>query len=309
MHPQGEGALIGHEDAWIGVVTCDMVAMDMSCHDHQFILEQAMANTRYQLEGNAPQLYEQFNVPTSTRPSAELMLENLSLHEGDRVLDAACGTGIVTRLIAERFGNIRSIVGMDLNPGMLDVARANTPKTGVPIEWKQGDLCALPFPDNSFDVVLCNQGMQFVPDKSVALGEIQRVLVPGGRLAFAVWGNIHPHARAVADALTRHISAEVAASSLSGYALRDADTIRQLVDAAGFHHLNMQELSMTRRDPATTDTVLAYIARSPYAREIAAITEDARQAIGQEVVDALQPYLEGNDFVVPQKVHLVQALA
>jgi ubiquinone/menaquinone biosynthesis C-methylase UbiE len=222
-------------------------------------------------------------------------------------LDVACGTGIVTRLVAERFGNVGSIVGMDLNKGMLDVARANTPTTGIPIEWRQGDLCALPFPDDNFSAVLCNQGMQFVPDKSVALGEIRRVLMSGGRLAFAGWGEIHPHAKALADALRRHVSEEVATSSLSGYALSDAEAIRQLVDEAGFHATEIQELVMTRREAASADTILSFIARTPYAREVAAISEEGRQVIGQEVVNALQAYLEGDDFVIPQKIHLVQA--
>ena len=128
-------------------------------------------------------------------------------------------------------------------------------------------------------------------------------------LVFAVWGEVHPQAKALADALRRHVSAEVATSSLSGYALRDAETIRKLVDEAGFQALNIQELIMTRRESASIDTILAYIARSPYAREIAAISEEARQAIGQEVIDALQAYLEGNEFVIPQKSHLVQAQA
>jgi ubiquinone/menaquinone biosynthesis C-methylase UbiE len=105
-----------------------------------------MADTRYQLEGNAPQLYERDTVQTLARPLAELMFEHVSLHAGDRVLDAACGTGIVTRVAAQRFGNLSHIMGVDLNPGMLEVARAHTPTTGVPVEWRQGDVCALPFP-------------------------------------------------------------------------------------------------------------------------------------------------------------------
>ena len=266
-----------------------------------------MANTRYPLEGNAPQLYEQYTVPTRTKPSAELMLDHLSLHEGDRVLDAACGTGIVTRLVAERFGNIGSIVGMDLNPGMLDVARANTPTTGIPIEWRQGDLCALPFPDSSFNVVLCNQGMQFVPDKSVALGEMRRVLVSHGRLAFTVWSEVSLYFAALAEALRRYVSAEVEKSCLAPFMFRDAKTIRKLLDDAGFHAIKMQEMTFTRRYPASVKRVLEVIAGRPYARDVEAVSEETRMQIGQEVVDALQAYREGDDFVEPVKTHLIQA--
>ena len=145
-----------------------------------------MADTRYQLEGDAARRYEQGIVPTTTRPLAEMMFEHVSLQDGDRVLDVACGTGIVTRVITEQFENVGSIVGVDLNPNMLEVARENTSTTDIAIEWQQGDACELPFPDGSFDVVLCQQGLQFIPDKLAALHEMRRVLAPGGRLAFTV---------------------------------------------------------------------------------------------------------------------------
>jgi ubiquinone/menaquinone biosynthesis C-methylase UbiE len=114
-----------------------------------------MANTQYQLEGNAPQLYERETVHTLGRPLAELMFAHVTLQAGDRVLDAACGTGIVTRVAAQRFRHLAHLVGVDLNPGMLDVARSHTPTTGVPVEWQQGDLSALPFPEGRFEVILC----------------------------------------------------------------------------------------------------------------------------------------------------------
>ena len=159
-----------------------------------------MANTRFQLEGNGPQLYERETVPLSARPMVERMFDHVSLHAGDRVLDVACGTGIVTRVAVERFENIASIVALDLNPGMLEVARENMPTTGIPIEWRQGDMCALPYPDDSFDVVLCSQGLQFVPDKLAALREMRRVLVSGGRLAFQVFREVLPNLGAIAAA-------------------------------------------------------------------------------------------------------------
>lgn len=144
-----------------------------------------MADQQYQLEGNAPQLYERDNAQTTGKPMAEQVFNHVELYAGDRVLDAACGTGIVTRVAAPRFAHIGKFVGVDRNTGMLDVARVHTP-TNVPVQWQQGDLSALPFPDDSFDVVLCQNGLQFVPNKSTALREMHRVLVADGRLAFAV---------------------------------------------------------------------------------------------------------------------------
>jgi SAM-dependent methyltransferase len=191
---------------------------------------------------------------------------------------------------------------------MLDVARANTP-TNVLVEWHQGDLSALPFPDDSFDVVLCQNGIQFVLDKSVVLREISRVLVAGGRLAFTVWSEVTPYAAAVSDALARHISAEAAASNQAPFQLRDARTILDLVKGARFREITMQELVVIRPMPASAEGIVADTARTPFAHDVAAASEAARQALGEDVIAALQAYRDGDTLAIPHKSHLVQARA
>ena len=99
------------------------------------------------------------------------------------MLDVACGTGIVARLAAQQVGTTGLVTGVDLNPGMLEVARAHTPTSGAAVDWREGDAGALPCDDASYDVVLCQQGLQFFPDQPRALREMHRVLVSGGRLA------------------------------------------------------------------------------------------------------------------------------
>jgi len=266
-----------------------------------------MANTQYQLEGNAPQLYERETVHTLGRPLAELMFSHVILQAGERVLDAACGTGIVTRVAAQRFHHLAHIVGVDLNPGMLEVARAHTPTTGVPVEWRQGDLSALPFPDNRFEVVLCQQGLQFVPAPGAALREMRRGLVPGRRLAFTVFREVPVYYAVLADALARHVSAAAATSCLSRYTLQEATTLRTLVEAAGFGAITMRVLEVKRRMPASAASIVEAMARAPYARDVAAVEEAIRHAIGQEVSAALHTYREGAEVVIPHRSHLVQA--
>ena len=112
---------------------------------------------------------------------------------------------------------------------------------------------------------------------------------------------------AQADALTRHVSPAVAASCLAPLALRDAATVRQLVDEAGFRTIEMQVLEFIERRPASVEAVLEGMARSPYARDMAAVPEATRLALGQEVCAALQGYCDGDHFVLPCKMHLVQA--
>jgi ubiquinone/menaquinone biosynthesis C-methylase UbiE len=266
-----------------------------------------MAEPRYQLEGNAPQLYERETVHTLGRPLAELMLARVALHAGDRVLDAVCATRIVSRVFVEWYGDLGFVIGVDLNAGMLDVGRANSPATHIPIEWRQANVCALPFPDARFEVVLCQQGLQFVPDPLVALQGMRRVLVPGGRLAFTVFSEIPAYYATLAEALARHVSVDAATSCLSRYTLREATTLRQLVEDAGFGAIEMHVLEVMRRMPASPASVVEAMARAPYARDATAVDEGARQAIGQEVSVALHAYRDGDDVLIPYHSHLVQA--
>ncbi len=262
---------------------------------------------RYQLAVKAAELYERDIVPTLIRPQAELMLNHVLLHEGDRILDAACGTGIVTRVVTQQFPHIGNIVGLDLNPAMLDVARTKSPATQIPTEWQQGDLCDLPFPDNHFDMVLCQHGLQFVPDKLTALRELRRVLSLDGRLAFTVWSAPNrPHA-ALADALRHHVNEKAATSCLSPFAWRDTGTISDLVNSAGFISVEMSIIVGKMTMPSSENAVAEFIefiaSRSPFSLEIQA----AAGIIKQEMVDALQRYREGQDYVMPTATHLIQA--
>jgi SAM-dependent methyltransferase len=114
--------------------------------------------------------------------------------------------GVVARLAAEHVGPAGRVVGLDLNPGMLAVARS-LPVAGVPVGWVQATAGRLPFPDGSFEVVCCQLGLQFFPDRAAALAEMARVLVPGGRLAVMVWRSIDhsPGFAVLAGALDRHV--------------------------------------------------------------------------------------------------------
>jgi ubiquinone/menaquinone biosynthesis C-methylase UbiE len=235
------------------------------------------------------------------------MFAHVSLQAGDRVLDAACGTGIVTRVAVQRYGHLRHVVGVDLNPGMLEVARAHTPATRVPIVWGQADVCALPFADGRFEVVLCQQGLQFVPDPGAALRDIHCVLVPVGRLAVTVFGEVPVYYAALADALARHVSADAATSCLSRYTLREATTLRRLVEDAGFGAVEMRVLEVMRRMPGSAASIVEAMARAPYAREVVAVEEAARQAVGAEVSAALHAYRDGDAVVIPHPSHLVHA--
>jgi ubiquinone/menaquinone biosynthesis C-methylase UbiE len=263
---------------------------------------------RYPMEGNAPELYERCNVPGTFRPLAQLFLEHVGLRTGERVLDVACGTGIVARLAAPQVGLSGTVVGLDLNTGMLDVARAQPSESGATAEWRQGDATALPFADAAFDVVCCQQGLQFFPDKGRALREMSRVLVPGGRLALSVWGGVDPYSAAMAEALARYVSADAAARVLAPYALSDAETVRTLVIDAGFRTVDMRTAVLTRRSIGPPETSIPQgIAGSSYAAAVAAMDPAARTALVRDISAALYAYREGEGFAWPAEVHIVIA--
>ena len=141
-----------------------------------------MSEGHWQLEGAAAELFERYIVPAITAKWAEDLVDRVQPREGETVLDIACGTGIVARLAAKRMGRGLA-TGLDLNAAMLAVAR-RAPTEGAAIIWIEGSALDLPFPANSFDVVFCQQGLQFFPDQRKAPREIYRVLKGGGRAAF-----------------------------------------------------------------------------------------------------------------------------
>ena len=134
------------------------------------------------------EIYQREMVPASFARWAPDLVDLGAVGPGQRVLDVACGTGVVTRLAAERVGSSGRAVGLDVNADMLAAARAASP--GSRIEWHEGSALALPFPDASFDVLFCQQGLQFFPDRAAGLREMRRVLVPGGRLALSCWRSV-----------------------------------------------------------------------------------------------------------------------
>ena len=173
------------------------------------------------------EIYEREMVPAIFARWAPDMIELAQVRAGQRVLDVACGTGVVTRLLAVRVGPRGRVVGLDLNPVMLATARAGASTTDI--EWLEAGAQRVPLPDSAFDAVVCQQGFQFFPDKATALAEMRRVLVPGGRLALAVWRSIEhaPAFQALERALTRRVGPVKGA--LPPFGFGDAEAIRALV--------------------------------------------------------------------------------
>src|SRR5919198_597316 len=192
-------------------------------------MEDLMASQqeRWQLAGTAAEIYQEHLVPAIFGPWAPVVADSASLQPGERVLDVACGTGAVAREAAARVGATGTVVGLDLNPGMLAAARGVPITSGASVDWREGDASAMPFPDASFDVVLCQLGLQYFPDRPAALKEMHRVLVPGGRLVLMVWQSIErsPGFALLAEALERHVDASAAAIMRAPFAFTDPEEV------------------------------------------------------------------------------------
>jgi len=198
---------------------------------------------RWQLGGTSPEVYERHLVPGIFEPWAPLLIEQAALNPGQRVLDLACGTGVVGRLAAPHLGVTGEVVGFDLNPGMLAVARSLPPPQGATVEWREGDAGSLPFAEALFDVAFCQLGLQYFPDRSQAVREIYRVLKSSGRVVALVWrALVHsPGFAALAGALERHVSPAARAVMQAPFVFGDStEELRALFLEAGFHTVRIR---------------------------------------------------------------------
>ena len=263
--------------------------------------------TQFQLQGDAAERYERWVVPFVIGPWAPGLLDLAELRAGQRVLDVATGTGLIARLAARRVTPGGAVTGLDLNEGMLKAARQFPLPPGVTIDWRQGSALALPFSDGAFDVVLCQQGLQFFPDRVKALREMHRVLVSGGRVALSVWTGPSPYFVAQREGLARHVSPEAATSSAAAFTLGDSDELSGLLKLADFHDVVVHHVRMTLRFPAPEEFLLRHLSALPVAELVAAVGEEGRAALVVHMKEAMHAYVDGYGLAVPQEVNVATA--
>jgi SAM-dependent methyltransferase len=193
---------------------------------------------------------------------------------------------------------------------MLAVAREHAPTTGAPVEWRQGDAASLPCSSSEFDVVICQQGLQFVADKSAALREMHRVLKPGGLVAICVWRSVEhsPCHLAIAEALGRHVSEDVAKRFQAPFSFGDPGVLTALMTEAGFCDLQLRVDVVRRRLLPPEESVPGLLASTPVGAEIAILDERTRDAIVSDVATALSGYREEDgSLFVPQPTWIASA--
>jgi ubiquinone/menaquinone biosynthesis C-methylase UbiE len=261
----------------------------------------------WQVGASAAQLYQRYLVPAIASLWATDLIGRAAPRPGERVLDIACGTGVVARASADRMGSGR-VVGLDINAGMLAVARSLVPS----IEWYEGSALAMPFPDASFDLCLCQFGLQFFPDRPAAMREMFRVLQLGGRVALSVFSAIErtPVTNALADALDRRLRPGASSIKRSEHSLADADELRQLAVGQGFRDVSVYTVTQTLRFASPKEYVHMQMTATPMASLVADMENGPLDALMAAIAGDLSAALcrDGKEGLIsPQEAHVLLA--
>jgi ubiquinone/menaquinone biosynthesis C-methylase UbiE len=239
---------------------------------------------------NIAENYEKYFVPVIGGPFGRALVDDAGLRPGERVLDVACGTGTIARLAAERVGPTGSVSALDINAGMLAVARSIP--TEVPVKWYETAAESVPLPDESFDVIFCGLGLQFLADKTAALREMHRVLVPGGRVYIST-----PIPNAFMDlfdrAIARHVSEEASAFVHAVFSLNDPAKLQSLLADAGFVDATARAHPMTLNLPSARDFMWQYIVCTPLMALLPQSGNARTKALEADVVAGWQPWVSG----------------
>jgi SAM-dependent methyltransferase len=256
----------------------------------------------FQISPEQAEAYEARFVPAIFADWAPPLLDAAGVHAGQSVLDVACGTGVVARAAADRVGPSGTVTGLDLNEAMLAVARRLRPD----LAWQQGDAADLPFPDDTFDVVLCQSALMFFPDPTRAVREMGRVCRPGGVVGAQVYSSLddQPAYGPWVHMVARFAGPE-AVSLLGTYWVHgDLDVLTARFEEVGLDVAAVHTRVGTARFGSVEDLVLTEIASTPL---VDRITDDVRRRILEESQEVLGQYCTGTGVEAPLAGHLVVA--
>jgi SAM-dependent methyltransferase len=250
--------------------------------------------------GTAAENYERDFVPAIGEPVSAALLAAAGLRAGERVLDVACGTGVIARHAAETVGPTGSVTGLDVAPDMIEVARATAAPAAPTIEWRVGDATSLPFDDASYDVVLCQMGLMFFEDRPAAVREMGRVLDAGGRVVVGTPGDIQPPFAVLEEAIVDHVNPDLGGFVRAVFSMHDPDAVAELLRGAGLQEVTGAVAHVPLRLPAPREFLWQYINLTPLAPLIASAPDEAKRALEEAAVAGWRPYVEDGRLRVVQ---------
>ncbi|ROS43124.1 class I SAM-dependent methyltransferase [Amycolatopsis thermoflava] len=254
----------------------------------------------HQLAAQGPAAYERYLVPAFFAECARQLLDLAAPQPSDQVLDVACGTGVIARA-AEPLA--AAVTGIDLDEDMLAVARSKS--SGV--RWLHGDATRLDLPAHSFDLVTCQQGLQFLPDRAAAVREWRRVLKPGGRIAVAMWrdARFHPQFAALSRAFEDHLGPEAGAALRAPFAGPQPTELRALFADAGFASVRLRIGLVPVRFGSVAEMAEHEASATPAAPAFAAAAEETRITIVGELAAELADWVDDDGLTFPLVTWLV----
>lgn len=267
-----------------------------------------MENKNAQFAGSIPAVYDRYLGPMFFQPYAEDMAARLNVAENSSVLELACGTGIVTRILRDRLPATARLVATDLNEAMMQ--NAATKFTGNDaVEWQQADATSLPFEDQTFDAVVSQFGFMFFPDKATSAREARRVLKPGGVFLFNVWDSLeqNPLGQIAHETVARFFEKDPPTFYQVPFGYHDHDEIRRVLEDAGFRDIRIDVVRKTSVPTRADDAATGLVEGSPVSVAITDRDASLFPKIKAAVADALAKQLGGTTFQAPMSAVVVEA--
>ena len=226
-------------------------------------------------------------------PWAHDLIDRLGPQPGCSALDVACGPGTVTHALAERIGSGGRVVATDISPAKLEIARAKPVRAeSAAIDWRESPASPLPLPDSAFDLVTCQQGLQFFPDKVGALAEMRRVVKPGGRVGVAVWTQVEDQPFGyLRDAIATVVSVESAERYLGPFLL-SGEEAAEYAQLAGFESIRLERVTLPAVLQGGAQELFDTLPASGIAKTIEALDDAKRTELLAEVVRLTEPALD-----------------
>lgn len=267
-----------------------------------------MLQTPQPIDTTCADAYEKFMVPGMFAHWTERVVRLAAPQPGEHVLDVACGTGIGARVAARSVGPSGKVTGLDLDPGVIEVARKLAQGTAAPMAWHCASALKMPFHDAQFDLCLCLQGLQFFPDRAAGLAEIRRVLKPSGRLFASLWGPVERnigHYAVVRALENQKVDASAARKACS---FADPDNIRDTVTRAGFTDFELRTEDGVSHFASIQAFMDGMTIGSPSTRHaVALLPGQGRDRFVKEVSAMLEPHAANGELAYPMRTHILSA--